>query len=70
MKKTGKKTGNESNPDLPKFITESASDNRRLPSLPEWLNRYVSQEWSSENSLAVDRWLNYLASEFEGLSHE
>lgn len=38
-----------------------------LPPLPDWLDRLLDQPWTPEASLMVDRWLAYLAAEFEGV---
>ena len=35
--------------------------------LPEWLDATIDQRWTPENSLAIDRWLAYIAVEFEGV---
>lgn len=40
---------------------------RYLPQFPEHLNRLTQQPWSKEASAQVDRWLDYIATEFEGV---
>ncbi len=35
-----------------------------LPELPAWLDDLLNQPFSRENSLKVDRWLEYLSMEW------
>lgn len=38
-----------------------------FPELPKWLDAIIDQSWTPETSLAIARWLAYVAAEFEGV---
>lgn len=50
------------------MLNKDSISNDQLPPLPLWLDLLIGQDWTPENSLAVDCWLNYVSLEFEGVA--
>jgi len=46
---------------------KNLAEKQHTPPPPDWLDTLISQPFNQFASLQVDRWLDYIKSEFEGV---